>query len=897
MRLFNRLQRGEAKRSMADDLAARVEKAHALFEDSAAEAWQPGYQCGEPLGEGELEQLVGQLEAVGPSSPTASHRNAVVTEIERFRSGKWIDFLKNGIAGKVAVGETKYRNSEIVPELIELYRPLVGHALVVELQKVNDYMQALYEALGLYHAAYKKLRRLEGVLIFSDVPRELSTLLPSQSAREIGHRIDGHIEHLLLDEFQDTDPNQYAILKPFVAAIHGMPDDRGLVFCVGDLKQSIYGWRGGTPEIFGRVGEDFPALGWIDNDQSWRSSSVVLQAVNEVFGRLAENTVLCEKHRPTAERWQASFRTHTVAGAERPGYVELRQSDVDESVAMPDSPERSDDDMDGGMPGAAGSDPHLEFVATQVQRIKRDAPWASIGVLTRTKDAARRIIFALGRIGVAASAEGGSPISDDPAVSVILSALRFADHPTHSAAHFHVLNSPLAETVRLCGAEALAAAPAAAGIRRDLIEEGYTATISRWAGVLSPACDARGTQRLMQLIELVDGFGNAAGTRPGELADFVEAQLVEEPMPSPVRVMTIHKSKGLEFDCVVLPELHKKLLITPDLIYRRHPRTMEIERVARYPNETLRNLVPELRALHDGHCAQEVSEALCLLYVAMTRARHALHILTPAPKGSSLSLAAILRSALVGCGEAAVGASGPEPLFAHGDAQWYRHVEETQLAPAPVSETKRTIELPTEGSYLPRTWQRISPSELSGNTRTARQLLKLDDDEGRRYGTAIHALFAIYSWVGEDLPDHEVLLRAVHIAVPGASAERCEQYVGSFRGLLEKPAVHQALARPQVAEGETSELWQERRFSCVLGEAMVTGSFDRVHLIRRDRRVVCAEILDFKTDSGPDFGALEEHYLPQMESYRAALGHMLGLAPAAVAAKLVFVSAAVTAEV
>ncbi len=95
---------------------------------------------------------------------------------------------------------------------------------------------------------------------FADVTNALYTLLEDEISKDFLYfRLDGKIEHILIDEFQDTNIMQYKILAPLmgeVVAGIGSSEFKSLFF-VGDIKQSIYRFRGGAKELFKHAREEF----------------------------------------------------------------------------------------------------------------------------------------------------------------------------------------------------------------------------------------------------------------------------------------------------------------------------------------------------------------------------------------------------------------------------------------------------------------------------------------------------------------------------------------------------------------------------------------------------------------------------------------------------------------
>src|SRR5690606_5047059 len=131
---------------------------------------------------------------------------------------------------------------------------------------------------------------------------------------------------------------------------------------------------------------------------------------------------------------------------------------------------------------------------------------------------------------IAASEEGGNPLTDSAAVQVVLSALRIADHPGDRVARFHIAGSPLAELFELPDHNDRGAAMRASrSIREALLRDGYGRTIYFWAKALAPHYDEREVRRLHQLVERSYAYDPDATARADDFIAHVEQQKVEDP--------------------------------------------------------------------------------------------------------------------------------------------------------------------------------------------------------------------------------------------------------------------------------------------------------------------------------------------------------------------------------
>jgi ATP-dependent helicase/nuclease subunit A len=137
---------------------------------------------------------------------------------------------------------------------------------------------------------FQHLKAEQRVLDFADLEWQACQLLNhGENVHWIQYKLDQRIDHLLIDEFQDTNPTQWRLILPLLQELAAGGDQRGRsVFLVGDDKQSIYRFRRADPELFGIARHWLQKhLNAIDQplDVSWRSAEAIMQFVNCVFGK------------------------------------------------------------------------------------------------------------------------------------------------------------------------------------------------------------------------------------------------------------------------------------------------------------------------------------------------------------------------------------------------------------------------------------------------------------------------------------------------------------------------------------------------------------------------------------------------------------------------------------
>lgn len=784
------------------------------------------------------QHAIDALTAFDCDWPDNRWRTAFGKLIAAAHAGDWEAVITGGLGVKWP-DDTYYGNPFPAP-LAEVMHPIMLHARAAAYQRYADQTLAYYDLLRKFDGHYERLRAQRGAMLFESVTRKLAHVLPTLGddvMLDVYYRLDGRVRHLLLDEFQDTNPDQWAILEPIAREVTSDESEDRSFYCVGDVKQAIHGWRGGCVELFGHIEQTL--AGGIEPtpmDLSQRSSQVVLDAVNRVFTQLPTCAALAD-HTAVATEWAAQFAAHHTAHPARAGYVRLE-------VAPPDE----DGDTAGGE-GETSAPPggFLQFVAQRVAKLHRADPRRSIGVLVERNVTVGAMLFELHRLGVDASAEGRSPIAGLPAVAAVLSALTWADHPGDRACAFHVARSPLGELVGLAQPDDAAAARVALQLRRRLIDEGYAAVIADWTRKLAPACDAAQLDGLEQLAELAERYEPTATTRASDFVRYVRGTDLARDSAARVRIVTIHGAKGLTFDAAVLAELDRGMDLSSKLLVDRDDPLSPVKSVCVAPKHEVRACFPALDAIAQRQARRELSEELCKLYVSMTRPKHGLYLFVRAQRKGARNLTSgrIVLQALTG---------QPRPpaehavLYESGNAGWMRHDRrDGDAPPAP----QPPIRLNLRGGE--RTWTSVSPSSLEhGGRVSTTDLLRVRPHAGRVYGSRVHELLAAVEYLDE-------------------SADFPEE----LREILERPTIRAVLSR----NGAT-ELWRERTFVVRDGDRLLRGTFDRVAF-----HAGGATIIDFKTDTKPDV----DRYRPQVDAYRRALAKLRGLDPSAIACKLVFV--------
>ncbi|HSJ25377.1 MAG TPA: UvrD-helicase domain-containing protein [Longimicrobiales bacterium] len=895
--LIRSITRNPLTRSLHDGLLRKLKTlvaVHYALDPSTDGHWSGFDAEAQGADEAALEQerlrLAARVPALTvPATKAGTPRKHYATNLEKMRAaleaGDWASFLGLGLV-KGACATGRFDSLDVPDDILAF----IDDAWDVARREVSLRMARRSHALGrfaeLYAEALERRRAELGAYEFDDVTRLLGGGDPLGARADLYYRLDAQTKHVLLDEFQDTSVPQWQAIEPLAdELLSGHQDERGAII-VADPKQSIYGWRGGTPDLVRHLRGAY-ALQEALLAKSWRSSQVVLDFVNDVHAELSREEVWgregdaeTAKYTDVARDWLQEFATHAPA-RDLPGYVELKIGPKDDD------------------PGEAR--PRLmRRAAEEVARLMEEAPGRSIGVLTRTNAAVARMMLNLKDLGVHASEEGGNALTDAAPVVAILALLRMSDNPGNMVARYHVARSPLGAAIGYTDHTDLAATlEHTSKLRRRLLDDGYGPTITALADTLRNAADARERRRLAQLGELAFRFDSHATLRPSDFVQFVRYERVEDPVAANVRVMTVHQAKGLEFDIVVLPELDAPMVrsrYAEVLAYRPSPGA-PVTRAFPFVNKALCALFPslqELEAAQEQAFRNELRDGLSTMYVALTRAKHALHIVAKPNQGNGRTPARLILRALAPDAEAF--AEG-DVVVCRGDAGWHEKLKRLEAEQAETSPQPQTPARPTpplvlrQSTARTRALPRRSPSQLEGGGRVdLGMILRLSPAAAR--GSIAHRWFQEVRWLEDGTPSDDELRTLAAELQTNLDAAAVGALIGEFRGWLDVPEISQLLRRGRWP-GE-SGVETEVPFMARTGDYMVEGFMDRLVLTRAGGRVVAAAVVDYKTDAVSKAAEVEQranHYRPQVDAYRRAVAGMYAIDEDAVEGWLVFLEA------
>jgi ATP-dependent exoDNAse (exonuclease V) beta subunit len=502
-------------------------------------------------------------------------------------------------------------------------------------------VRALLVVLPLAAAELKVVFAERGTCDFIEVSQAALAALnpaePSQLALSLGCRI----QHVLVDEFQDTSVAQVELLKRLTA--EWAIGDGNTLFLVGDPMQSIYGFRKAEVSLFedarrGRAG--LPSLEPRELFVNFRSTGPLVGWYNRVFGE-----VLREPNRAT-------------------GAVKYEPAEP----AQFDHEFRSE--LDGvHLHGVENHESEAACVADIVGRVRQQRPGDSIAILVRARTHLPEIVRALQAAEIRFRAVDIEPLGQSQAVRDLHALTLAIACPADRVAWLALLRSPvcgltLPDLLELCRGDDRATIPQLLQLRASRLSEDARQRCERLFTVIADAIALRGRRGLRETVErtwiVLGGPASSAkidqdlrdaaayldllrqSETGGELADADAFQKnlqrlfapTETEVPGAVEIMTIHGAKGLQWDTVILPALGRSTRHEDDqlLSWREFVSDGQAHLLLAPINSAASDDTGVEKYLKQVSADRGREELKRLLYVACTRARTGLHLVAELPE-------------------------------------------------------------------------------------------------------------------------------------------------------------------------------------------------------------------------------------------------------------------------
>lgn len=201
---------------------------------------------------------------------------------------------------KQAMKQLQIADKQIKPRAVSSLISNAKNELVSPEAFASSANYPFQQAVAQIYAKYEKMRVAAGALDFDDLLIETVRLFQEQA--EVREKWRSQFKHILIDEYQDTNAAQYAIVKSLVGESRN-------ICVVGDDWQSIYSWRGADFTNILNFERDFPGAKIIKLEQNYRSTGAILEAAHNVISKNKQRT---DKELWTAEPLGAPVQVHTV---------------------------------------------------------------------------------------------------------------------------------------------------------------------------------------------------------------------------------------------------------------------------------------------------------------------------------------------------------------------------------------------------------------------------------------------------------------------------------------------------------------------------------------------------------------------------------------------------------
>lgn len=708
-------------------------------------------------------------------------------------------------------------------------------------QAFTDYQEAHAILAGAYFLApavtmarqladeMEELQRERGVILGAGLARIVGRLFEHGDAvSEAYCRMGCRLHHLLVDEFQDTSREQWQAIVPLSQECLAKG---GSLYYVGDVKQAIYGWRGGDSALFDEIMSqpDLSSLALNCNcdtlPNNWRSFENVVDFNNTFFANLEshDNALeLAQQVLPDASGlFLDDFASELVANfTESSQAVAPKHIDTGGYVRMERLPGGRTEEIENQA---------LEALDTLLDDLTGRRRYGDIAILVRKHDHATLVCDLLVEKGIPVITENSLQLDRHPIVRQLAALLSFLDFPRDDLAFLTFISgqecfgalSGLDQSTIIDWLNNTGKCPLGVQFRQDFpdIWKRHIEPFYNQSGLMTPYDLVREAirvfhiferhpdaelyiRRFLEVIHLAEEKGY---TSLSAFLEFWTEKSGEEKVPLPesidaVRIMTIHKSKGLEFPVVIVPFHHWPVQKDRDYAQRSYQ-----------GHRLLTPMRKELGKTWLTSMARSIREQLNLLYVTWTRAREELYGFFTEKPTSSPALTAMNLFLDMDDG----------PVYEHGPLPSERSPSPHTMVPVPTNIEKITSDTRLM-DWLPRLRvYRHNRDEYFYNERLRGEVAHKTMEHLRVTGNNAYDIHRAVKLAMEDFPILDAL-----------NAEERAHLQQDLSGMAEWALQHPDL-RIWLDQGELEPELMD-----------MDGSFKRLDLLYRDNALVVA---DFKT--------------------------------------------------
>ena len=533
--------------------------------------------------------------------------------------------------------------------------------LIPELLQILDKVYKNFEKRDFYKAFLKnitplsllntvsnelaKIQSEQNILSISEFNAIIHREIQNQPAPFIYERLGERYRHFFIDEFQDTSEMQWQNLIPLIDnSLSGLDDlgNKGTLMIVGDPKQSIYRWRGGKAEQFIELSKDVNPFNNPDKEikhlnTNYRSYSEVID-FNNAFFKLISTEFSNEDYKDLYENH--SFQN---TNSKKGGYVNISFLPIIEKDDFAD-----DDEV------VEKSDLYVLATLNTIQNVVRQGfEYKDIVVLTRKRDQGIAVANYLTEQNIPLLSSETLMIQNATEVRLIIHLLKYLNNNADLEAkanflHFLAVNKEVGMPIHDFISKGMAqkfesdfekwlltfdVSLSFENIRKKSLYEAVEIIISKF---VLPSEGNAYVQFFLDIV-LERDIRNQAGI--ADFLSFWNKNAEKFSIPSPegnnaVRIMTIHKSKGLEFPIVIMPFAEED--------YNRKPKdklwldtedtNLDVPRALIDNSSAVENFGESASAVFNLKKQEELLDNINVLYVALTRAEEQLYIISQAVK-------------------------------------------------------------------------------------------------------------------------------------------------------------------------------------------------------------------------------------------------------------------------